>query len=348
MMKRDYNADLVRVVAVLSVLSVHFFLNNGFYDQICVGKRMYVATVMRSAFMICVPLFILLTGYLMNKKEYSVKYFLNIKKVLIVYLLSMLMIMLYEAVRYQKVFLLKDIISNITNYAYYSWYIEMYIGLYLLIPFINLAYNNLKNKAEKGGMCIVLFIITAGPSLVNSFGGMKILPEWWANIYPLTYYVIGAYIAEYKDEIKFPLKLNFVCIAICFLLAGTLSYAISYNTTFLWLSWNNFGGFTNVLSATAVFLFLIKINITDWNPAIHRVIRFVAKISLPIYLLSYIADDIWYSVLNNNVLNPLDRFFYYLPTVGCVFVTSVCLASVVHFIDTLPKRVRKIKSNGNK
>lgn len=343
MIKRDYNADLVRVVAVLSVLSVHFFLNNGFYDQICIGKRMYVATVMRSAFMVCVPLFILLTGYLMNKKEYSVKYFLNVKKVLIVYILSMLLIMLYRAVRYQEIFSIKDVIYNITNYSYYAWYIEMYIGLYLLIPFVNLAYHNLKSRNEKRGMCIVLFIITAGPSLVNSFGGLKILPEWWANIYPLTYYVIGAYIAEYKDEIKLSLRLNLVFIVICFLMAGTLSYAISYNTTFMWTSWNNFGGFTNVLSATCVFLFLIRLNATKWRTGIHRAMRFVSTLSLPIYLLSYIADDIWYVVLNNNVPNPLDRFFYFIPIIGCVFATSICLALVVNFIDMLQKKLHKIK-----
>ena len=32
------------------------------------GKRMLVMTVMRSAFMICVPLFIMLTGYLMSRR----------------------------------------------------------------------------------------------------------------------------------------------------------------------------------------------------------------------------------------------------------------------------------------
>ena len=339
MTKRDYNVDLVRVVAVLCVLSVHFFLNNGFYDQLCIGKRMYIATVMRSACMICVPLFIILTGYLMNKKEFSAKYFWNIKKVLIVYVLSMLMIMLYQAVRYQEVFSIKDVIYHITNYSYYAWYIEMYIGLYLLIPFINLAYHNLKSKKEKGGMCVVLFVITAAPSLVNSFGGLKILPEWWANIYPLTYYVIGAYISEYKDEIKLSLKQNLIIIAASFLLAGTLSYMISYNTTFMWTSWNNFGGFTNVLSATSVFLFLIRINIENWKPGIHKILRFVATISLPIYLVSYIADDIWYEILNSRIPNPLDRFFYFVPVVGCVFITSVCLALIVHFIDLLQKRI---------
>ena len=71
MKKRNINLDIIRSIAVFSVLSVHFFLNNGFYTEIIKGKRMLVMFTMRKAFMICVPLFAILTGYLMNKKILS-------------------------------------------------------------------------------------------------------------------------------------------------------------------------------------------------------------------------------------------------------------------------------------
>lgn len=71
MKKRNINLDIIRSIAVFSVLSVHFFLNNGFYTEIIKGKRMFVMFTMRTAFMICVPLFAILTGYLMNKKILS-------------------------------------------------------------------------------------------------------------------------------------------------------------------------------------------------------------------------------------------------------------------------------------
>lgn len=37
MKERDLNADLIRCVAVYSVLSVHFLLNTGFYSTPVVG-----------------------------------------------------------------------------------------------------------------------------------------------------------------------------------------------------------------------------------------------------------------------------------------------------------------------
>lgn len=75
--KRSRNPalDIVRCVALFSVVGVHFFLNSGFYDEIVQGERMYVMTVVRSACMICVPLFMLLSGYLMRTRKPSSRYY---------------------------------------------------------------------------------------------------------------------------------------------------------------------------------------------------------------------------------------------------------------------------------
>jgi len=333
MKKRSINLDVIRVVATFSVLSVHFFWNNGFYDQIVAGKKMFLATTMRSTFMICVPLFLLLTGYLMNQKNLSKKYLWNIKKVLSVYVLSLLAILLYRFVRYAEAFSLKDIIYNITNYTYYSWYIEMYIGLYLLIPFINLGYNNLKSKDDKRLMCIIFLFTTTVPNFINAIFEFAIVPDWWSNIWPITYYIIGAYISEYKDEMKLSLKLNLCLMIGSFLFAGACSYTYSYNKLFMSTVWNDWGGFTNVLSSVLVFLFLVRLDMTTCPNWISKVITFLSMVSLPTYLLSYVADDICYSVFNSMVSDPLNRVFYYVPVVAVVILLSVCFATVVHYID---------------
>lgn len=62
---RDIGLDITRIVAFISVVSVHFFLNSSFYDTPVLGKRMYAMTIMRTAFMVCVPLFMILSGYLL-------------------------------------------------------------------------------------------------------------------------------------------------------------------------------------------------------------------------------------------------------------------------------------------
>lgn len=67
--QRDIGLDLTRILAFLAVPSVHFFLNSTYYDTAIVGPRMALMTVMRTAFMVCVPLYMLLSGYLSAGKH---------------------------------------------------------------------------------------------------------------------------------------------------------------------------------------------------------------------------------------------------------------------------------------
>lgn len=115
-----------------------------------IGGKMILATIMRNMFMICVPLFLLLTGYLMSNKKVEKKYYKGIIKTLYVFILTSIICGFYK---YQKGNYnnLIELFLSIFDYtgAGYSWYIEMYIGLFLLIPFLNLIYNNLTSKNKK-------------------------------------------------------------------------------------------------------------------------------------------------------------------------------------------------------
>ena len=88
MKKRNVNIDLIKCIAVFSVISVHFFLNTDFYNRTIINTNMYIAVLFRTLFMICVPLFMITTGYLMKNKMLSKKYYLGINRVLIIYLLD--------------------------------------------------------------------------------------------------------------------------------------------------------------------------------------------------------------------------------------------------------------------
>ena len=107
--KRSPAPDLIRILAFVFVVSVHFFLNNGFYSQTVAGKRMFIMVLMRSLFMICVPLFITLSGYLLRKKKLEKSYYKRIVKIIITYILASLF-----CVGYSIVFLDQDLtIKNI-------------------------------------------------------------------------------------------------------------------------------------------------------------------------------------------------------------------------------------------
>ena len=64
----------------------------------------------------------------------------------------------------QKELTVTDMVFKLLDFtgAPYSWYIEMYLGLFLLIPFLNILYNNLASQRHKQILVITFVICIAG------------------------------------------------------------------------------------------------------------------------------------------------------------------------------------------
>lgn len=169
--RRNINIDLIRVVAVFFVISIHFFMNVNYYGEMFLGKKMFVFTCLRTISMICVPLFLLLTGYLMNDKTLSKKYYKGIINILEMFLLSSILCILFNKYYLDIDVTFKTGVLSILDYtgAPYSWYIEMYIGLFLLIPFLNIIWKNLESKRQKEILLFTLIILTVLPTLFNIY-----------------------------------------------------------------------------------------------------------------------------------------------------------------------------------
>ena len=260
--RRNSSMDILRIVAVFTVLSVHFFLHNGFYSEPVSGlgpiegiinsittgngdslhgPLMFLAVGMRTLFGVCVPLFMILTGYLMSKKELQKGYYKGIRKTVIVFILATFACMIFKSVHeipaakeafYSFNFgaMFEAIAQsgkyNFINYLFsildftganYSWYIEMYIGMFLIAPFLNLAYNKLGSKKHKQILVVTMVCLTILPTMLNIFNFQsaewwvtptgsdefqKLVPAYWMGLYPLTYYFAGAYLREYGLRLK--------------------------------------------------------------------------------------------------------------------------------------------------
>lgn len=347
--KRNTALDIIRIVALFCVVSVHFFLNNGFYLQPVLGERMYIMTVMRTGFMICVPLFMILTGYLMNKKKLSKQYYFGLVKTLAIYVLASIACFLFRFFYLKHPFTISKFFLSILDFSLdgYSWYIEMYIGLFLLIPFLNLIYHNLEDKKQKKTLLITMLFLTSIPSITNIFNFKepfgfrtffnnnalevsKILPFRWSGIYPITYYFIGCYLKEYKLNLKWWLSILFLIINVVFF--GTFNYLVNRNDTFYWGIYQDYGALPNVISAVLVFNFIANIN---FNTLPLTLRKFLAKISdccLGGYLVSYIFDNTFYPILIDKVEPMTMRLNYYIVIVPFIFICSVSLSYILNMI----------------
>lgn len=380
MKKRDANLDLIRSVAVLSVISIHSFLNNGFYYEPVQGSSMFWGCVLRSMSMICVPLFLMLTGYLMSTSKVdwnrlseeaegnvfrmAYQLYKGLGKTLGTYFLCNTVILCYIMLAKKELLSPYQIVTNYTSFDQYAWYIEMYIGLYLLIPFLNLIYQGVPNEKAKKVLLAVLILLTTAPSLINSFDLSSrtglihpsmsqhtsiLIPDWWISLYPVTYYFLGAYIREKREKIKDGIGKNALLLIAAMLLFGVYCWYRSIGTCFVDGKWCDWGGYINMIDTVLIFLLLLRIPMDGAPKALKWVLEWISKLSLGMYLLSWIFDQRYYSRLNSAVAVVPERIAYYPLMVLAVFGTSAMLSLAVYHIQKwIVLAWRTIRGNGKR
>lgn len=324
--QRDFGLDLARAAAGVLTLSVHFFLNNGFYEAPVSGKTMLVACIVRMLCMTCVPLFLLITGYTCVGRKWSKGYYRKLLPVLFTYVLAGAACLAFRALWLGERFGLRDVVRQFTTYAAapYGWYIEMYIGLFLLSPFLNAAWHALDKGAQKALM-LSLVGLTALPGLVNQMG--TLLPVWWVGIYPLTYYVIGAWLRENPPRLKsWQLLACWLGLAAA---VGVKGYLTAGGGSYLWMPEDQWGSLALTLEAVCLFSCLRRVRGEGLPAPLRWCVTRVARLALPMYLVSYIADQIVYPVLAQAVPEAHRRLFAMPIVVPVTVLCSLLLAQAV-------------------
>lgn len=327
--ERDASLDLVRALAGYLVISIHFFLNNEYYAQPMEGGVMLLATAVRMAFASCVPLFLLLTGCLCRGKTLSARYYLGLIHVLLSYLLCGLCCTGVQLFRGQALGM-KEIVKRFLNYsaAPYAWYIEMYIGLFLLIPFLNLIWKGLESKKQRGALVLTLLFLTALPTLTNL--RHSILPDWWVNLYPVTYYFLGAWLGEYRPKLDW--RWGLPAWAGVVLAEGGLLFRACQGGTYQWNIFGDWSGLGVVVSTCLLFLLVRQIPAVRFPRWSKRLIRKGAELSLGVYLVSWCFDSLFYPILNSCVPVFADRLPWYFVIVPAVYLCSALCAQAMEWL----------------
>ena len=344
---RSVKMDIIRIFALYTVTGVHFFLFTKFLEHPIDCPRMYIMTVMRTFFMICVPLFIMLSGYLMKNKKLGGKYYLGIVKTLGVYLLASIANYLYRVLYLKENISVLSLGTGVLDFsiAPYAWYVEMYIGLFLLIPFLNLIYNNLESKNHKLALVATMIFLTAVPNVVNVWGistpgffaqpsafdhYVPLIPDWWKEFYPITYYFIGCYLRDYGLEIS--AKKNALLLAASVLVGGVFNIYRCYPATFVGGPWQDWGSLVNVVNATLVFGLLLKIDDSRIPAVLHKPLNILSNLTFGAYLMSWVFDDFFYAKLNAAVTEMPMRLNWFPLMPLLTFVCALAASFVLNLI----------------
>lgn len=328
--KRNLNIDLIRVIACFLVVSVHFFANTDFYAQEIRGVQMFIFVFLRNFSMVCVPLFMILTGYLSRHFVFNKKLVLRFLHILLVYAISTIICKLYRTLFLGYRFSVKEIIYGLIDFsgAPYAWYVEMYLGMLLIIPFLNAGWKSLSRNGQR--MTLLCFLFLSG---IHTLIPSRSFFDYWSALYPIAYYFAGTYLAENPCAVK--KRLLFPLLIAAASLPTLITCIRDYGAAFRAQPFTEYGSLYILLITVLLFQFILKLDLSTLPGILRLIIRHAAKATLPAYLVSYCFDCIVYEPFCLRIPFALNQLPFYFLLVPFIFMASLLLGYAVFLCTEL-------------
>ena len=279
-MKRESGIDLIRITGLLFVVGIHQFLYNRFYYEPQVGALMWAADSARWLFFCCNGLFMMMTGYLRCGKKFEKGCYKSLIPILIGYTICCCIIYPAQWLMGEHLTAI-EWVTRFTTFGNYAWYIEMYIGLVLFSPVINLGLMQLKDRDLIRFACIMVFVTS-----LHYITPLDIIPNYWSSLYPVTYYVIGAAIKKWQPKVKPWFALSMA--AITAMTVGLITLLTTDETVSKGFG-QGYGGFWVTAIGVWIFLGLYRLQPGE---KLSRVLTWMAGGCFEGYILSRLLD-VW-------------------------------------------------------
>ena len=348
--RRDISYEIMRTVACIAVIAIHVFAGYfQMFGRINLSSWIY-SDLIDSLSRFSVPLFVMITGALLLKKNIGIKdalhRFIHIFFILIAWSAAYLVIV-NIFINGQHYTILSVINQFTGNQIYYHlWYLYMLLGLYLVMPILSYFLVPYRKNVMK--YYIYLFAIYTLLSEVLSV--LQLLNIHFSFYYtiPMMDWQLGVLIFGYflSQKVKVEKKEFWVSIsvlAVCQILTILLTYfqcakLQAYNETFY-----GYNSFTVFIPAAAIFIIIRylsqKIKYDSWYV---KIFRFIGAISLEIYLIHPMilaAYDKYLLKHQNEIIKRMSLQYTFKFMVVCI--VSVIAAFIVRYVCDILKRIGK-------
>lgn len=339
--KREAGGDIARTIAVILVPLVHFFGLTYYYNT-QFTKEMILPTAIRWLGICAVPLFMIISGYFKANAKICKKHYFAVIPLLFTHVFISC-IRIWVDYKFHSVNVDNKYIADKLLFFNYGWYIRLYIGMLLLMPFFNAAYKSLESKNKKEIFILTLIGLNAlGPLTFD------VVPSSWLILYVFGYYIIGCYLSEYKVKIN-PL----LGIASIIFLLGIVSYSTYLHCSGEMFDWNFIGyqansGYSAMITVFISMLIMVLCLNIDFNfRPVAFIFEAVSLVSLEMYLFSQMFDGFIYKNIIENNVPFMNSFSNIVILVGSSFILAFA-ASWVKKVIFMTGYIFKRKENKSK
>lgn len=326
--KRYNGIDIIKVLAILFVPFLHYYNNFNFNTMTMTGASSLIKIGVRWITFSCIGLFIMSSGYLLSKKKVSKNYYLKSIKFYVLYFIFVLITQIYNTG--VSAGLLTAFFKNLFSFHAYFWYVAFYLGLYYIIPYLNIISDKLTKKEFKTFL-ITLIILINIPEFYNSFPGYNrekifYLMNPFSTLYPFVYYYIGVYFKKFSPN--FSKKKTFLILCLTVALISCLDFIYSKGGTAQFYG----GGYGSVIAVIITScIFNLLYNVTVQNKKIANILKFSASLTFETYLALALSDRFTDIVINSITDVSTMSYKYILVTGPTNFIFAFIIGILVHF-----------------
>ena len=233
MKKRKSSLELLRIIAMLMIITLHFIGPYTNLDKNSI-KNYYILQLIESFSIIGVNIFIIISSFfLIDKEKIKLRKIIDLLVILIFYGLLFYTIAIVFKI---KEFDFEELIyAIIPSFAGRRWFILSYIFLYLLSPYLAFSLNRINKNSYKKLVIITLLFTSIWPTFFP--GGLR-LDNGYGIVSFVVLFILTGYIKRFFDLNKINKNvyliigiLSQVCIFILSILKITETYW-NYNNIF--------------------------------------------------------------------------------------------------------------------
>lgn len=323
--KRLQGIDLLKCIAIFTIPAQHFFSHQThFRDAIYDTVSMFIQSVGLEFFLMGVPLFIAITGFLSHQTQPTWAYYRKSLKVLVPYLLISVIYILFRNWHLNESIGIRHGLGMIlrVNAIPYAWYVEMWIGLYFLAPFLNILYEGITSRKTSIILIATLYVMSYLTSTVNRHG-FQFLPDYWVSISPLASYFIGSHIRKFGTLV--PRKRLVVFILVAILAEPIINLLFFPGQVYRFI----LGTVMLIVPAMAALFLLLY----QWNTPkrwLQRMLAAVSNLTLEMYLYCALCDMVLYPFFLQWFQNQSQFGLFFFVIIPLELAATFCIAWITN------------------
>lgn len=297
--KRQANLELLRIISMLLIITLHFLGHGGVLQSVTPDTvQFYLDWFIDALATVAVNCYVLISGYFLIESKFRLKKLIALWGHVFFYSIAIYVVLVCTG---QIAFNVRDLaVSLFPVLTVQYWFVSMYIGMYVLSPFLNVAIKGMDQK--KHFICIiVLDILFSVWSTICPFSTTLNFGDGMGIVWFIVLYFVAAYLRLYYQPNYRPKKY----LGIYFGLAGLIAcskyfFTMVYELTGLSIVvrgssvFYNYNSILVYLASVALFITFLNIRIKE-RKGTELILR-LAPLTFAIYLIhdnNFIRSVLW-------------------------------------------------------